>query len=187
MNYYGAEWIKGARLHVDPAEEYSESGRAIYPDGLYLLLKEIGRRFPGLPVVVTENGVSDSTDILRPAYMLEHLAALARAREEGVPVLGYFFWTLSDNLEWADGYCPKFGLVAVDRARDLRRVPRGSYELFRKIVSTREISAVQRREAWETVAAHAGEERPFCRSSDGMTPLDEPARRKFVAKDWRFR
>lgn len=52
---------------------------------------------------------------------------------QGVPVLGYLFWTISDNWEWADGYGPKFGLVAVDRANNLARIPRPSYHLFSKV------------------------------------------------------
>ena len=48
-------------------------------------------------------------------------------------MLGYFFWTTSDNWEWADGYGPKFGLVAVDRANGLARIPRPSYHLFSKV------------------------------------------------------
>lgn len=52
---------------------------------------------------------------------------------QGVPVLGYLFWTISDNWEWADGYGPKFGLVAVDRANNLARIPRPSYHLFTKV------------------------------------------------------
>ena len=86
MNYYGAEWIKNGRLDIDPGEEYSEAGRAVDPAGLLTTLTEIARRFPGLPIVVTENGVADSTDVLRPAYLIEHLTAVARARARGVPV-----------------------------------------------------------------------------------------------------
>jgi hypothetical protein len=48
-------------------------------------------------------------------------------------VIGYLFWTISDNWEWADGYGPKFGLVAVDRANRLARIPRPSYHLFSKV------------------------------------------------------
>lgn len=48
-------------------------------------------------------------------------------------MIGYMFWTISDNWEWADGYGPKFGLVAVDRANGLARVPRPSYHLFSKV------------------------------------------------------
>ncbi|MFI5346546.1 MAG: family 1 glycosylhydrolase [Elusimicrobiota bacterium] len=187
MNYYGAEWIEGTKLAIDPGVEYSESGRAIYPEGLYRLLKDIHRRFPALPVVITENGIADSTDILRPSYMIEHLQAVARARAEGVPVEGYIYWTLSDNLEWTDGYCPKFGLAAVDRAHGLRRVPRASFGLYRTIVTTRVITAEMRRAAGAKVDAHAGEARPFCRGADGFTPLDEPATRKILPRAWRFR
>lgn len=49
-------------------------------------------------------------------------------------MLGYLFWTTSDNWEWADGYGPKFGLVAVDRANNLARKPRPSYYLFSKVL-----------------------------------------------------
>jgi len=187
INYYGAEWIKNGSLDIDPAEEYSEAGRAVYPAGLYVLLKEAHRRFPQPPIIVTENGIADATDLLRPAYLLEHLAAVARARDEGVPVAGYLFWTLSDNWEWADGYCPKFGLLAVDRARGLARVPRASYALFRKVATARVVTEEMRAAAWATVAAHAGEERPFCRAPDAFSPLDAPARRPISRADWRFR
>lgn len=187
VNYYGAEWIKGARVDIDPEEEYSEAGCAVHPAGLYVLLKEIQRRFPDIPILVTENGIADATDILRPSYLIEHLAAIAKARAEGVPVLGYFFWTLSDNLEWADGYCPKFGLVAVDRENDLRRTPRGSYFLFQKIVAARGVSADLRRAAWDAVVANGGKPRPFCRGDDRLKGLDAPAARKIAVKDWRFR
>lgn len=54
---------------------------------------------------------------------------------KGVTVLGYLFWTISDNWEWADGYGPKFGLVAVDRSNNLARIPRPSYNLFAKVTS----------------------------------------------------
>lgn len=55
---------------------------------------------------------------------------------KGVTVLGYLFWTISDNWEWADGYGPKFGLVAVDRSNNLARIPRPSYNLFAKVTSS---------------------------------------------------
>lgn len=54
---------------------------------------------------------------------------------QGVPVDGYLQWTISDNWEWADGYCPKFGLVDVDRARNLTRIPRPSYYLYQQVTT----------------------------------------------------
>jgi beta-glucosidase/6-phospho-beta-glucosidase/beta-galactosidase len=186
FNYYGAEWLKGTTVDTDPVEEYSEAGRAIYTQGLYLLLKEIHDDYKGLPIIITENGISDATDILRPAYLIEHLEAMAAAMKEGVPVIGYIFWTLSDNMEWSDGYCPKFGLVEVDRANNLKRNPRGSYNLFQQIVQTHQISVELRNDAWNKVVTNVGKERPYCRASDGLNALDKPVMRKIVSKDWRF-
>ena len=73
----------------------------------------------------------------RPSYLIEHLLAIKRAMDEGVPVDGYIQWTLSDNWEWADGYCPRFGLVSVNRSSpDLVRTKRPSFDLYRNIATT---------------------------------------------------
>ncbi len=186
FNYYGAEWLKGSQIDIDPEEEYSEAGRAIYPEGLYLLLQEIHSRFK-LPIFITENGIADSKDIIRPSYLIEHLKAVEAAIHDGIPVNAYIVWTLSDNLEWSDGYCPKFGLVSVDRKSELKRTPRESYQLFQEIIQNREITKNVRDTAWNRVISHQGEERPFCRAPDGVTALSEPTFRKLVKKDWRFR
>jgi galactolipid galactosyltransferase len=187
FNYYGAEWIKGIGVDTDPEEEYSEAGRAIYAEGLYLLLKEIHENYKGLPIIITENGIADATDNLRPAYLIEHLEALAAAMKEGVPVIGYIFWTLSDNMEWSDGYCPKFGLVEVDRNNNLKRMPRPSYYLFQKIAKTHQIPIELRNDAWNKVVMSVGKERPYCRANDGLQALDIPITRKIISKDWRFK
>ncbi len=186
FNYYGAEWLKGTQVDVDPEEEYSEAARAIYPQGLYWLLENIHKRFPKLPIIITENGIGDATDILRPAYLIEHLLVVDKARTDGIPVEGYFVWSMTDNLEWSDGYCPKFGLVAVDRKNNLKRNKRGSFELFKTIVEKKKITDEMRNAAWNTVEKNQGKDRPFCRGDDGLTAFDEPAVRKFVKKDWRF-
>jgi beta-glucosidase/6-phospho-beta-glucosidase/beta-galactosidase len=54
-------------------------------------------------------------------------------RSQGVKIEGYCFWTISDNWEWTDGYGPKFGLVAVDRHKNLERLPRPSYYLYAEV------------------------------------------------------
>lgn len=185
FNYYGAEWLKGTQVDIDPEEEYSEAGRAIYVEGLYKLLKEIHKRFPESPVIITENGIADATDIIRPSYHIEHLMAVQQAIKEGVPVEGYYVWSLTDNLEWADGYCPKFGLIDVDR-ETMERIPRPSYGLFQMIIRENKLTPKMRDEAWQSVLANQGKERPFCRADDGITSFPEPKSRKFVKKDWRF-
>lgn len=193
LNYYGRELLTEKGPIVDPDHEYSESGRAVYPQGLYVLLKRFHARYNFTSYIITENGISDSSDILRPAYVTEHLLAVRQAQREGVPVEGYIHWTVSDNWEWADGYCPKFGIVAVDRStRNFTRTKRPFYETFKEIVRSKIITMKQRDDAWATVqnAALNHTERPFCRdvtADDPSTGLDVPAMRKVVPMDWRFR
>ncbi len=186
FNYYGAEWIKGATIDIDPVEEYSEAGRAIYPQGLYYILKQIDERFKGLPIIITENGIADALDILRPAYIIEHLEAIEKAMKENVPVIGYIYWTLSDNMEWSDGYCPKFGFFGVERSNNFKRVARPSFELYRTIATTKMVTQEMRDLSWLLVQKSINLERPFCRADDGVTALDEPKKRRIVKKDWRF-
>ncbi len=197
LNYYGQEFMAGiGKIAILDEEEYSDSGRAVYPDGLYHLLKAFNRRFPTLPIIITENGVADDADVIRPAYITEHLLAVAAARAENVPVAGYVFWTISDNWEWADGYCPKFGLAAVDRSKaSLPRVLRHtSYDLFKELATTKQLTQRQADAAWRTFseAVLAKRNRSFCRALEGTTGmtgfsgLDSPISRPLVAKDWRL-
>jgi beta-glucosidase/6-phospho-beta-glucosidase/beta-galactosidase len=130
------EVLSGAGLMLVPDEEYSEAGRGVYPDGLFQVLVAFYDRYrirkPNLRYIITENGFADARDLIRRPYLLEHLLAVHAAIKQGVPVDGYLQWTISDNWEWADGYCPKFGLVDVDRGHNLTRVPRPSYYLYQQ-------------------------------------------------------
>ena len=101
LNYYGTNTVSMHGLEWRDGVEYSSSGRENDADHLYFWLRAYWLRY-GIDLLVTENGIDDAEDILRPAYLLEHLAAVAAARADGVPVLGYVFWTVSDNLEWSD-------------------------------------------------------------------------------------
>ena len=186
FNYYGAEWIKGAAISIDSEQEYSEAGRAINPKGLYLISKKIKKRFGDLPQFITENGVADATDYIRPSYLIEHLRVVNQLVSEKINILGYIHWTISDNMEWSDGYCPKFGLVSVDRNNNLQRIKRPSFYLYQKIIRDREITIETQDSAWNLLQSHVGENRPFCRSDDGKTGLDVPSERVIKALDWRF-
>ncbi|KAL5700339.1 galactolipid galactosyltransferase [Ranunculus cassubicifolius] len=195
INYYGQEVLCGAGMKFVENDEYSESGRGVYPDGLYRMLLQFHERYKHLkvPFVITENGVSDETDLIRRPYLLEHLLAVYAAMKTGVPVLGYLFWTISDNWEWADGYGPKFGLVAVDRANDLARIPRPSYHLFSKVATTKKITRKDRAYAWNELqrAAREKQPRPFYRAVNerGLMyagGLDKPDWKTFTERDWRF-
>jgi beta-glucosidase len=100
------------------------------PEGLYAMAKWIGGF--GKPIYITENGICDPTDEIRPRYLVTHLAQLHRAIQEGVPIRGYFHWALTDNFEWIEGYGLRFGLIAVDFSAQ-QRTPRPSAELYARI------------------------------------------------------
>ncbi|GAB4552220.1 MAG: glycoside hydrolase family 1 protein [Anaerolineae bacterium] len=96
----------------------------------------------GKPMIVTESGVPDPEDTLRPSYLIESVQAMWRAINQNYPVLGFFHWTLVDNFEWAEGYDPRysFGLYQVDWATQAR-TPRKSAILYREICANNGLSA----------------------------------------------
>ncbi len=115
----------------------------ITPERLTELLVRLHRDYPGLPLVVTENGAAfdDAADESgfvrdddRTAYLAEHIAAVAAARERGADVRGYFAWSLMDNFEWAEGYAKRFGIVHVDYATQ-KRTPKQSALWFRDAIA----------------------------------------------------
>ncbi|MEI8027305.1 MAG: family 1 glycosylhydrolase [Pseudomonadota bacterium] len=195
INYYGEEHVSGASVSLDERFEYSDSGRGINAKGLYTLSKDLWTQISllrvrngitePLPVVITENGISDASDKLRPAYITEHLWAVSRLLQAHVPVEGYIFWTTADNWEWADGYCPRFGLYKMERLADqLVWTPRDSYFLFQKIVSDKKLTKSLRDEAWQKVMP--GNPRFFCRGANGRQSLDFPVTRPISSFDWRY-
>lgn len=104
-----------------------------YPYGLYRVLKGVYQRTRGnKPLYVTENGFNDAADERRPRAILEHLAQVYRAIQEGMPVRGYLHWTLTDNFEWNKGWSARFGLIELDPVSQ-RRTPRSSASLFGEI------------------------------------------------------
>jgi len=102
----------------------TDNGWEISPRALTDLLKRLGREYPGIPFYITENGAAYHSDLdgdgriadlNRVAFLYEHLQACWRAIQAGVPVRGYFVWSLFDHFEWTQGYSQQFGIVHVDR------------------------------------------------------------------------
>ncbi len=119
---------------VDTGAPRTQMGWEIHPDGLLDVLAMANALAPNLPLYITENGSaypdkveSDGTvdDPDRLAYLRSHLDAARRAIAEGLPLRGYFAWSLMDNFEWAWGFSRRFGLVYVDYATQ-RRIPKSS-------------------------------------------------------------
>lgn len=84
------------------------------------------------PLLITENGLADATDRFRADFIRMHYDEIVKAEARGVPIHGYFHWSLIDNYEWLDGYEPKFGLYSVNR-RTMKRTARPSVNVFREL------------------------------------------------------
>jgi beta-glucosidase len=127
-------------------------GWLIEPDGLYdTLVAVAGEAAPGCALYVTENGCAAEDyvnpdgqvdDFERVAYLHGHLDAAWRAIQDGVPLDGYFYWSLHDNFEWAWGYQKRFGLVFVDFDTQ-RRVPKRSAAFYRQLSQTNELPPLE--------------------------------------------
>jgi beta-glucosidase len=148
VNYYTRELVAldlfkpgemFSRRFFRPGAELSESGFiANEPQGMFEALKW-GLQFK-VPMIVTENGVEDSSDELRPRYLVEHIHQMWRAVNFNWPVKGYFHWTLVDNFEWERGWTQRFGLYELDVDTQIRR-KRPSADLFKEIACENGLSS----------------------------------------------
>ncbi len=117
---------------VQPQGIYSAVDYEIWPRCMYDILHYVNDRYAPPAIYISENGVATTPenvgedghvwDDLRAAYYVDHLEQVAKAAAEGVPVRGYFAWTLTDNFEWAYGYTTPFGITHVDFATQQRRI-----------------------------------------------------------------
>jgi beta-glucosidase len=148
VNYYTRVIVRdeAAEDNLPPSvvqrQPLTEMGWEVYPDGLYRFLNRFHFEYRPKKIIVTENGCSyvdqlenDGLvhDNLRIAYLQTHFSAALRAIENGIPLAGYFVWTLMDNFEWADGYLRRFGIIYVDYATQ-KRYPKDSYFWFRDLI-----------------------------------------------------
>lgn len=134
----GSEHVRFVRRSVP----VTAMGWEIDPDGLTETLERVHRDYTSVPLYVTENGAAFDdavdgegrvNDPDRIAYVDAHLRACHAAVERGVPVRGYFVWSLMDNFEWAYGYTKRFGIVRVD-FDDQRRIPKASASWYADVI-----------------------------------------------------
>jgi len=124
-NNIGIEWVKDTTP---------------YPNGLRRMILEYAKQFPQIPIVITENGIDDEEDALRPKFLIEHLRAVHQAIQAGAPVIGYMHWALTDTWEWNRANFSHFGLIAIDRENNLKRSLRPSAKIYSEIIKTHKIS-----------------------------------------------
>jgi beta-glucosidase len=158
VNYYSRIVVEAGengapiRAGVVPEEELTEMGWEVFPDGLAPLLVRLDREYRPPKMYITENGaafhdeVGEDGRIVDPRrieYLESHLAAAHEAIEAGVPLAGYFAWSLMDNFEWAYGYEKRFGLCHVD-FETLERTPKESARWYRDTVAANALSGASR-------------------------------------------
>jgi beta-glucosidase len=124
------------RDHHHGPRTFNSLGWEIHAPGLRRVLRRFSRF--GIPIVITENGISTADEQLRKRFLLDHVRELALAMEEGANVLGYFYWSLMDNFEWAEGFGARFGLAALDFATQ-RRLPTPAAAAYARIASRNRI------------------------------------------------
>ncbi|MCW2879815.1 MAG: Beta-glucosidase [Sphaerisporangium sp.] len=130
----GSPWPGSEHVSfVNGGRPVTSMGWEIDDTGLYEVLQRVARDYPSIPLVISENGAAFDDVVVgetvddqeRLAYIEAHLRTCHSAIEAGIPLKGYFAWSLMDNFEWAWGYGKRFGLVYVDYPTQ-RRTPKAS-------------------------------------------------------------
>jgi beta-glucosidase len=151
VNYYSRAITRSEQLPeaenlpraVSASDDKTDMGWENYADGLSDLLIRLSHDYGPRALYVTENGAAyghgpdesgSVRDVPRTTYLRNHLDACLRAIEAGVPLRGYFVWSLLDNYEWAEGYAKRFGIVWVDYETQ-RRIPKHSAHWYRSVVN----------------------------------------------------
>lgn len=153
--YYGASLDNLSVIHAAKDEFWRVDPQ---PDGIYYALRTYQRKFPALPLYVVENGMpSDdgkprADGYTRSDHLRDHVYWVQRALADGVRVIGYNYWSLTDNYEWGS-YRPRFGLYTVDALTDpaLTRRPTDAVAAYHDVIAANGVPGgylPKRRPAW---------------------------------------
>ncbi|MEJ3743293.1 GH1 family beta-glucosidase [Actinomycetes bacterium KLBMP 9797] len=159
VNYYAPTYVAGRPdatgsptapgsegVHfVPPVGPLTDMGWAIEPDAFTELLSRLHADYPGVPLMITENGAAfegAAADPDRVSYLDGHLRAVHAAIERGVDVRGYLVWSFLDNFEWSEGYRKRFGIVHVDYLTQ-RRTPKQSAYWYRDVIAANGLSRAE--------------------------------------------
>ena len=147
VNYYARRVVRagGGPLRadrIDPEGEHTAIGWEVHPPSFRKLLVRLHRDYAPRHMYVTENGAAYDDEVksdrvddpARVAFLARHFDAAAEAIAAGVPLRGYFIWTLMDNFEWAHGTSKRFGIIHTDYATQRRRI-KASGEWYRRLIA----------------------------------------------------
>jgi beta-glucosidase len=158
IDFLGVNYYETKTVADDPGEPYHQArvmprtgrltagGLDVRPAGLGRILRRLSG-CTALPLYITESGAAfhdyvdpegGVDDLERVSYLRDHFAEVLKAIRAGMDVRGYFVWSLLDNMEWADGYSRRFGLVFVD-FRTQARVPKASARWYQRLIAAREL------------------------------------------------
>ena len=137
--YYGASLDNVSAVHGASGEFWRIDPQ---PDGIYYALRYYARKFPTLPLYVVENGMPTDNGQARPDgytrsdHLRDHIYWVQRAKADGINVIGYNYWSITDNYEWGS-YRPRFGLYTVDALTDpaLTRRPTDAVATYRDLIA----------------------------------------------------
>ena len=122
LNYYSREYLRFRLAGFNDINGFHDQrhgkqvntyGWTVDPDGLAEAALDAWNQF-GLPIMITENGVADVDDSLRPKFLVDQLSVMYHLIQSGVPIIGYLHWTDWDNWEWVEGFTQRFGLYGFD-------------------------------------------------------------------------
>ena len=119
QNYTRARYDENGSLPAPEGAELTQMDYEFYPQALENVLRKVAAEFHG-DLIVTENGIATADDTRRVAFIETALAGVQNCIADGLPIKGYFHWSLIDNFEWQKGFSMQFGLIAVDRATQTR-------------------------------------------------------------------
>ena len=165
VNYYSRTVVRAdsagepVAVRMVPKQDLTDMGWEVFPPGLHSMLLRLEREYRPAKIYVTENGAAyrdeaDATgripDARRIEFLRGHLVAAGRAITAGVPLAGYFAWSLLDNFEWAQGYAKRFGLFDVDFATQ-RRSPKDSAHWYRQAVAANAVDDLTQQPLWRRI------------------------------------
>ena len=136
LDFFGLNYYSHNHIRFNPfSKDYSDlmykkndimtdMPYTIYAEGIYRAIKLVSKL--NLPIIITENGVADKEDSIRSEYIKKYLFAVSKSIKDGYNVVGYYYWSLMDNFEWAFGYDMRFGLFEVDFKNQKRTLKKGA-------------------------------------------------------------
>lgn len=131
QNYTRKQITENGETDMDPEMPLTQMGYEEYPSSLGNVLRKVSESYHGR-LIVTENGIATADDRRRIRFIKNVLTAVNQCLKDGLPVDGYFYWSLLDNFEWQAGYGKTFGLIEVNR-ETMERTPKASLYEFGKM------------------------------------------------------